>query len=138
MNIDARSGASTRAAGWVECLSTMPHRSLGRTCLRVWICATILWIVVGGGLGWIINNQVSAGRDLAHEIAQLDCTTDTERCPDIETTSAGWVDVADLIWTFGSGYVLAAALLPPFVLLLGGFGVLFCRRDRRRSRAQSA
>jgi hypothetical protein len=131
MNIRAN-GAPAAAAGWTQCRSVTPRRVLRRRCLQLWMVATTLWLVaVCVGLGWIIGNEVSAGRDLAYEIAQLDCTADSAPCPASAAKSAEWADVADLIWTFGSSYVLAALLLPPALLLALGAGVLLCRRERR-------
>lgn len=102
-----------------------------RQCIRAWILASIFWLVILGGLAaFLIGDHVAASREVALDIAQLDCTT-VKPC----AAAAGgeqWTDVADLVWTFGARYVLAAILIPPAALLLLGGTAIRLRHARPR------
>jgi hypothetical protein len=90
----------------------------------VWVAALLLFV------GARIDEQVKASRELARDIARLDCPVQRASCAGKPMMRETWLDVADVVWTFGGRYVLALLLAPPAALLVVGVAALRVRHGR--------
>lgn len=103
-----------------------------RRLFSAWVVASLVWLaIVGTFLAGQIDDQLTASRAVAADIAHLNCAAPP--CTDAESSyRETWLDVADLFWTFGGTRLLAFALGPPFALLL--LGVVALHLGARRPR----
>jgi len=99
-------------------------------CISLWLAFTIVWavgvlVVVASRL----DDHVAASRDLAADIAALDCPT-TSTCAHDEGMVTRWSDLALLVVEYRAPLLLEITLLPP----LGALGIaLFVLARRRRT-----
>jgi hypothetical protein len=101
-------------------------------CISLWLAFTIVWAV--GVLAVVasrLDDQVAASRDLAADIAALDCPS-TSPCAHDEGMVTRWSDLVMLVVEYRAPLLLEITLLPP----LGALGIaLFVLARRRRTQA---
>jgi hypothetical protein len=99
-------------------------------CISVWLAFTIVWAL--GVLAVVasrLDDQVAASRDLAADIAALDCPA-TATCTHDEGMVTRWSDLVLLVVEYRAPLLLELTLLPP----LGALGIaLFVLSRRRRT-----
>jgi hypothetical protein len=109
-----------------------------RALVLFWAIAAVVWVfLVGWSLCDRVDSQIAASREIAREIAALDC----DRLASCAAASApavsyggNWTETATLFVTYGFWPLVTIAFAPPGILL--GIGVLAAWTLRRLRRPQ--
>ena len=101
-------------------------------CISLWLAFTIVWALgVVAVVASRLDDHVAASRDLAADIAALDCPATSGCAPD-EGMVTRWSDLAMLVIEYRAPLLLEITFLPQ----LGALGImLFVMARRRRTRA---
>ncbi len=91
------------------------------TMMRLWACASLAWLAAVASLAWEqIEDQVEAGREVARDVAVLDCegtAAAIAKCLAKAEAAAGvsWGDIAAVAWEYEPITIAAWFFLPPRV-----------------------
>ena len=100
-----------------------------RRCINLWLAFTVVWaLAVVGIVASRLDDQVAASRDLAREIALLDCASAS--CAADEKMVTRWSDLVALMVEYRAPLLLEVTFLPPLGALGIALVVLAVRRRR--------
>jgi hypothetical protein len=108
------------------------------TMMRLWACASLAWLAAVASLAWEqIEDQVEAGREVARDVAVLDCegtAAAIAKCLAKAEAAAGvsWGDIAAVAWEHAPITIAAWFFLPPFGLLLAALLMMRVSREEAR------
>jgi hypothetical protein len=110
--------------------------------MSLWACVSLAWLAAVASLACEqIEDQVEAGREVAHDVAVLDCqgtAAAVAKCLAKAEAAVGvsWGDVAAVAWEYEAITIAAWFFLPPLGMLLAA--LLTMRVSREQSRMAPA
>lgn len=110
--------------------------------MRLWAFVSFAWLAVVASVAWErIEDQVEAGREVARDVAVLDCqgtAAAIAKCLAKAEAAVGasWGDVAAVAWEYEATTIAAWFFLPPLGMLLAA--LLTMRASRAQPRMAPA
>jgi hypothetical protein len=111
------------------------------TVMRLWAGVSSGWVAAVASCAWLqIEDQVEAGRDVARDVAGLDCdgtAAAIAKCLAEAEAAVGvsWGDIAAVAWDYEAMTIVAWFFLPPLGLLLAALLALRVLRAKMAVRA---
>jgi hypothetical protein len=109
------------------------------TVIRLWAWVSLGWLAAMASLAWLqIEDQVEAGREVAREVAGLDCegpAAAVAKCLTKAEAAIGvsWGDIAAVAWHYEAIAIVAWFFLPPLGLLLAALLAMRVLREKWRA-----
>lgn len=106
-----------------------------RVVMKLWAGVSLAWLAGLAILAWLqIAAQVQAGREVARDVAGLDCEGSAavvSNCLATAEAAAGvsWGDIAAVAWQYEAIAILACCFLPPLGLFLAAWLAMRALRE---------